>query len=61
MNGKTTAKLEGEEKMDRPIGMRLVQTGLHLAHEAPVPSVIIHTANFFIGAWGSVVVKELRY
>jgi hypothetical protein len=47
VNGKTTAKLEGEE-MDRPIGMRLVQTGLHLAREAPDPSVIIHGANFFL-------------
>ena len=48
MNGKTTAKLEGEEEMDRLIGMRLVQTGLHLAHEATVPSVIIQKANFFM-------------
>jgi hypothetical protein len=48
VNGKTTAKLEGEEEMDRPIGMKLVQTGLHMAYEAPFPSVIIHRANFFI-------------
>jgi hypothetical protein len=48
VNGKSTAKLGGEEEMDRPIGMRLVQTGLHLAHEAPVPSVIIQRANLFM-------------
>jgi hypothetical protein len=48
VNGKTTAKLEGEEEMDRPIGMKLVQTGLHLAHKVPVPSGIIHGANFFM-------------
>jgi hypothetical protein len=46
VNGKTTTKLEGEEEMDRPIGMRLVQTGLHLAPEAAVPSLIIHGAKF---------------
>jgi len=48
VNGKSTAKLEGEEEMDRPIGMRLVQTCIHLAHEAPVLSVIIQRANFFV-------------
>jgi hypothetical protein len=48
VNGKTTAKLDGEEEMDRPIGMRLVQTGLHLAHKIPVPSVIIYRENFFM-------------
>jgi hypothetical protein len=48
VNGKTTTKLEGEEEMDRPIGMRLVQTGLHLAPKAPVTSLIIHGTSFLI-------------